>query len=275
MRTCPKAVSLLDLYPTLVELLDLPKPPQALDGNSLVPLLKDPDAKWDRPVRMTSQMDGVFFESILSNDFRMTRLATGETELYKLADDPHEFTNLAGDPEYAPVIEQLEKHLSFSYPEIPADGWMEAEEIPTQTSADYRLRGNCHYSLKHTEASGERLVCALLYAGPGSYVEFVIDLPTPGTYRLEGTLAMSGTCSVWVDDVKNDAAQADAGYPMKRICTLKPSKKLTDVSMGVVHFKKPGLKIIRFVTKQKQEVKLDRLRLLKEASASAPKKPGL
>ena len=86
---------------------------------------------------------------------------------------------------------------------------------------------------------------------------------------------MSGTCSVWVDDVKNDAAQADAGYPMKRICTLKPSKKLTDVSMGVVHFKKPGLKIIRFVTKQKQEVKLDRLRLLKEASASAPKKPGL
>ena len=52
-------------------------------------------------MRMTSQMDGVFFESILSNDFRMTRLATGETELYKLADDPHEFTNLAGDPEYA------------------------------------------------------------------------------------------------------------------------------------------------------------------------------
>ena len=272
---CGKAVSLLDLYPTLVELLDLPKPPQALDGNSLVPLLKDPDAKWDRPVRMTSQMDGVFFESILSNDFRMTRLATGETELYKLDDDPHEFTNLARNPEYAPVIEQLEKHLSFSYPEIPADGWMEAEEIPTQTSADYRLRGNCHYSLKDTKASGERLVCALLYAGPGSYVEFVINLPTPGTYRLEGTLAMSGSCSVWVDEVKNDAAQADAGYPMKRICTLKPSKKLTDVSIGEIHFDQPGLKIIRFVTKQKQEVKLDRLRLLKEASASAPKKPGI
>ncbi|MBT7741785.1 MAG: sulfatase, partial [Opitutae bacterium] len=202
---CGKAVSLLDLYPTLVELLDLPKPRQTLDGNSLVPLLNNPDAKWDRPVRMTSQMDGVFFESILSNDFRMTRLATGETELYKLANDPHEFTNLAGNLEYAPVIERLEKHLSFSYPEIPADGWMEAELIPAQTSADYRLRGNCHYVLADESASGERLVCALLYAGAGSYIEFIIDLPAAGTYRLEGTIAMSWTCSVLVDDVKNDA----------------------------------------------------------------------
>ncbi|MED5282259.1 MAG: iduronate sulfatase, partial [Verrucomicrobiota bacterium] len=148
------------------------------------------------------------------------------------------------------------------------------EEIPAQTSADYRLRGNCHYMLTDTEASGERLVSALLYAGAGSYIEFIIDLPTAGTYHLEGTIAMSGTCSVFVDDVKNDAAQADAGYPMKRICTLEPSKKLTDVSMGVVHFKKPGLKIIRFATKQKQEVKLDRLRVLKKVSALTPKKPG-
>jgi hypothetical protein len=265
---CGKAVSLLDLYPTLIELLNLPKPPQTLDGNSLVPLLKDPDAEWDRPVRMTSQMDGVFFESILSNDFRMTRLATGETELYKLANDPHEFTNLAGDPKYAEVIEELEKHLSFSYPGIPADGWMEAEEIPAQTSADYQLRGNCHYTLADKEASEEQLVCALLYAGAGSYIEFIVDLPTAGTYHLEGTIAMGGACSVFVDDVKNDAAQADAGYPMKRICTLKPSKKLTDVSIGEIHFDQPGLKIIRFATEKKQEVKFDRLRLFKDSSAT-------
>ena len=265
---CGKAVSLLDLYPTLVELLDLPKPPQKLDGNSLVPLLNNPDAEWDRPVRMTSQMDGVFFESILSNDFRMTRLATGETELYKLANDPHEFTNLAGDPKYAEVIEELEKHLSFSYPGIPADGWMEAEEIPAQTSADYQLRGNCHYTLEDADASEERLVSALLYAGAGSYIEFIIDLPTSGTYHLEGTLAMGGTCSVLVDDVRNDAAQADAGYPMKRIGTLKPTRKLTDVSIGEVRFEQPGLKIIRFVTEKKQEVKFDRLRLFKDSSAT-------
>ena len=172
------------------------------------------------------------------------------------------------------MIEQLEKHLSISYPEIPADGWIEAEEIPAQTSADYRLRGNCHYTLTDAEASGERLVCALLYAGAGSYIEFIIDLPSAGTYRLEGTIAMSRTCSVLVDDVRNDAAQADAGYPMKRIGSLEPSATLADVSMGVVHFDQPGLKIIRFETNQKQEVKLDRLRLLKESLCLGTKENG-
>jgi hypothetical protein len=145
---------------------------------------------------------------------------------------------------------------------------MEAEEIPAQTSADYQLRGNCHYTLAEKEASGEQLVCALLYAGAGSYIEFIVDLPTAGTYHLEGTIAMGGACSVFVDDVKNDAAQADAGYPMKRICTLKPSKKLTDVSIGEIHFDQPGLKIIRFATEKKQEVKFDRLRLFKDSSAT-------
>lgn len=266
---CDKAVSLLDLYPTLVELLDLPKPPQTLDGNSLVPLLKDPEAEWDRPVRMTSQMDGVFFESILSNDFRMTRLATGETELYKLANDPNEFNNLATNPEYAPLIEQLEKHLSFSYPEIPADGWIEAELIPAQTSADYRLRGNCHYPLVDVSASEGRVLGALLRAGAGSYIEFIVDLPSAGTYRLEGTIASTANLSVLVDDVVNDAAQADAGYPMELIGSVEPSATLADVALGVIYFDEPGLKIIRFVTEQKLKrvVKFDRLRLLRNNDA--------
>jgi arylsulfatase A-like enzyme len=266
---CDKAVSLLELYPTQVELFDLPKPPQTLDGNSLVPLLKDPEAEWDRPVRMTSQMDGVFFESILSNDFRMTRLATGETELYKLANDPNEFNNLATNPEYAPVIKQLEKHLSFSYPEIPADGWIEAELIPAQTSAGYRLRGNCHYPLADVSASEGRVLGALLRAGAGRYIEFIVDLPSAGTYRLEGTIASTANLSVLVDDVVNDAAQADAGYPMELIGYVEPFATLADVAFGVVYFDEPGLKIIRFVTEQilKRVVKFDRLRLLRDNDA--------
>ena len=265
---CSKSVSLLDLYPTLIELLGLPNPPQTLDGNSLVSLLKDADAEWDRPAVMTSQMDGVFFESVLDNDFRMTRLITGETELYKLSNDPHEFANLAPNPEYAPIIKRLEKHLSFRYPDIPADGWIEAEAIPAQTSADYKLRGNCHYARPDASASGGRIVCADLRAGAGSYIDFVLDVQTPGTYRLGGTIAAGGACSVQVDDVKNDAAQSDTGYPMKTVGTLEASDRLKDVSLGVVRFEEPGLKIIRFVsTARKQQVQFDRLRLLKDADA--------
>lgn len=265
---CNKAVSLLDLYPTLIELLGLPNPPQKLDGNSLVPLLKNPDAKWDRPVLMTSQMDGVFFESVLANDYRMTRLITGETELYKLSDDPHEFKNLATDPDYAPVVKKLEQHLSFSYPEIPEDGWIEAESIPAQTSADYQLRGNCHYARSNANASGGRIIRADLLAGVGSYIDFVLDVQASGTYRLGGTAPSSGACSVLVDDVKNDAAQADAGYPMKTIGTLKASDEFEDVSMGVVQFDEPGLKIIRFVSAaSKLRVSFDRIRLLKDDDA--------
>ena len=246
-------------------MLKLPNPPQELDGNSLVPLLKKPDADWDRPVLMTSQMDGVFFESVLANDYRMTRLATGETELYKLADDPHEFKNLATDPDYAPVIKKLEQHLSFTYPEIPEDGWIEAESIPAQTSADYQLRGNCHYARSDKNASGGRVIRADLLAGAGSYIDFVLDVQAPGTYRLGGTVLSGGTCSVLVDDVKNDAAQADAGYPMKKVGTVKASNKLEDISLGVVRFDEPGLKIIRFVSAApKLRVSFDRIRLLKD-----------
>ncbi len=59
----------------------------------------------------------------------MTRLITGETELYHLAKDPHEFNNLAGDSQYAPVIKRLSKHLTFRYPTFTAGEWMEAEDI--------------------------------------------------------------------------------------------------------------------------------------------------
>ena len=271
---CSKSVSLLDLYPTLVELLGLPKPPQALDGNSLVPLLKNPNAEWKQPALMTSQMDGVFFESVLDNDFRMTRLITGETELYKLSSDPHEFKNLAENPEYAPIIEELEKHLSFRYPEIPADGWVEAESIPAQTSADYKLRGNCHYARSDASASGGRMICADLRAGEGSYIEFVLEVQTPGTYRLGGTIAAGGACTVQVDDVKNDAAQSDAGYPMKTVGTLAASGALEDVSLGVVRFEQPGLKIIRFVSgARKQQVKFDRIRFLRDDAAQVTEAP--
>ena len=80
------------------ELFNLPSPAHKLDGNSLLPLLKNPDADWDKPTRMSHEADGIRYDVVMDNNYRMTRLITGETELYKLADDPHEFNNLARIP---------------------------------------------------------------------------------------------------------------------------------------------------------------------------------
>ena len=103
---------------------------------------------------MSSEEEGIRYDVVLDNEYRMTRFATGETELYRLDDDPHEFTNLlalhksddgASDPEYAKVISRLSKYLSLTHPTPGKDGWMEAEELPHQTSSDYGQRGNFHF----------------------------------------------------------------------------------------------------------------------------------
>ena len=47
-RASPRVVQYLDLYPTLVDLCGLPSA-SWLQGISLAPLLKEPNAAWDRP----------------------------------------------------------------------------------------------------------------------------------------------------------------------------------------------------------------------------------
>ena len=45
-QACRRIVEFVDVYPTLTALADIPTP-QAVEGRSLVPLLKNPIAKWD------------------------------------------------------------------------------------------------------------------------------------------------------------------------------------------------------------------------------------
>jgi len=263
-EVCAKAVSLQDLYPTVLDLLDLPSPPQQIDGNSLVPLLEAPDAEWNQPVVMSSEADGIRYDTVLHNDYRMTRLITGETELYHLASDPHEFNNLATNPVYTAVITNLSQHLTFSYPDIPQDGWVEAEAIPRQSSADYGVRGNCNFPKAVAGASGGQVICADLEAGGTSYIDFVLDLGQAGTYDLGATLSAGGSCSVFIGDVVEDAAQADAGYPMTALGTVPGGAGgLSEVALGTVTFDQPGLKLMRFMSNvSEQRLLIDRIQLL-------------
>ena len=95
-------VSLLDIYPTLLELTGLPAKDDN-DGESLVPLLKDSIVKRSRPPVMTWLRGN---HAVRTERWRYIRYRDGGEELYDHSKDPWEWTNLAGNPDYAAVIEE-------------------------------------------------------------------------------------------------------------------------------------------------------------------------
>jgi len=115
----PRAVELLDVYPTLRELCGLPKPPQGLEGRSLVPLLNDPKAPSDVPVfcqvtRSAGKGKPIMGYSVRTERWRYTEWGPDGAEGRELYDhnaDPQEFKNLAGKPEQAGVVAAMRKHL--------------------------------------------------------------------------------------------------------------------------------------------------------------------
>jgi arylsulfatase A-like enzyme len=106
-QRCSRPAELLDIYPTLVELCGL-TPRNDLEGISLVPQLQDADAPRERPA-ITSHNQGN--HGVRSERWRYIHYADGSEELYDMQNDPHEWTNLAGQPEFAAVIEQHKKWL--------------------------------------------------------------------------------------------------------------------------------------------------------------------
>jgi arylsulfatase A-like enzyme len=105
---CSRPVNLMDLYPTLLELTGVKKPRQKMDGHSLVPLLKNPEADWKHG-SITS--NGFKNDSIRTERWRFTRYPNDAEELYDHDTDPYEWKNLAGDPAYKTIAATLRKQL--------------------------------------------------------------------------------------------------------------------------------------------------------------------
>lgn len=110
-----QVVSLLDIYPTLVELCNLPKLPK-LQGQNLTPLLQNPTIKNNRAVLTTWYYKN---HAVRSNNWRYIHYRDGTEELYNHITDKNEHHNLANDPAYQNVINEHKKWLPL-HNELPA-----------------------------------------------------------------------------------------------------------------------------------------------------------
>lgn len=134
---CSAPVSLIDLYPTLNALCDMPADPNGgvgknnmvLDGNDLTSLIEAPLAgQWDGPSVSLSHLHNarvawpedtkspwaLNHHAARSENYRYIRYSDGSEELYDHSVDPNEWTNEAANAAYAPAKAVMKQRLFAS-----------------------------------------------------------------------------------------------------------------------------------------------------------------
>ena len=103
-KTIDATVSLIDMYPTFVEMCNLPAV-EGLEGASLNGMLRTPSKATDRNVFLPYLDPGGY--AIINQKWRYIHYSDGTEELYDVEADPHEWHNLAGDVKLAAVKQKL------------------------------------------------------------------------------------------------------------------------------------------------------------------------
>jgi arylsulfatase A-like enzyme len=125
--TCNKPVSLIDIYPTLVDAAAIPNPSSHnLDGSSLFPLLQNPEGSWNGSPYAISAVacdeligDNISATahhqhySLISEHMRYIYYSSGEEELYSYIDDPREVNNLIYSPRHQTELNDFRNYLSI------------------------------------------------------------------------------------------------------------------------------------------------------------------
>jgi arylsulfatase A-like enzyme len=118
---CTQPVSLVDVYPSLVDFAGL-EVPDWLDGTSVKPQLADPTST--RPPAISSYGDGN--TAIRTERWRYIRYEDGSEELYDHGSDPDEWTNLAGHPEHAETKKKLADRIPANqHPGLKVQDWFD------------------------------------------------------------------------------------------------------------------------------------------------------
>ena len=130
-EVCPTPVSLVDIYPTLIDLCKLEGDTRKndrghpLDGHSFQPLLASPtEGTWTGPNEVLTALykwrthhDPLQESySLRGARWRYIRYENGAEELYDTHADPHEWNNLALDPEHADTLLSFRQRLAARLP---------------------------------------------------------------------------------------------------------------------------------------------------------------
>jgi uncharacterized sulfatase len=111
-RPGKEIVEFVDMYPTVTDLAGLTAP-QGIDGRSLRPLLMGLKRDWAgagfTQILRPGEGKPVMGRSLRTDRWRYSEWDEGRAgaELYDHSNDPQEFTNLATDPKFKSVIDQL------------------------------------------------------------------------------------------------------------------------------------------------------------------------
>ncbi|MEC9093379.1 MAG: sulfatase/phosphatase domain-containing protein, partial [Planctomycetota bacterium] len=202
-QQCAEPVSLIDLYPTLIDLCGISRDTQknsksrVLDGQSLVPLLESPATgkladssgaltalyKW-----AMSYDPGKQSYALRNSDWRYIRYENGKEELYQTSADPHEWTNLAETNNYANKLKELRQQLRERLPKPgtvpPQPPFVPQQSSPRQNKGKGKPgnqktaeKWKADYFLNHPKADANR-DGKLTWPELKAYREKIGDLPT-------------------------------------------------------------------------------------------------
>ena len=128
---CSQPVSLIDVFPSLVDLAGL-EVPAFLDGTSIEAQLNDPSRK--RPPAISSYGEGN--TAIRTERWRYIRYEDGSEELYDHEADPHEWNNQAANPEYDKVRKRLAAAIpGDQHPGLRVQSWFDLYQPESEAHA--------------------------------------------------------------------------------------------------------------------------------------------
>lgn len=104
-QKCDAPVQLIDIYPTLLDICNLPTS-EKLEGHSLKSLIENPNKKWKYPA-LSFYGEGNI--AVRDDQYRLIKYEDGSLELYDMQKDPNEWHNLAKDKKYRNIIKKLRR----------------------------------------------------------------------------------------------------------------------------------------------------------------------